>query len=165
MTAVNGAPLIGATRSLRRRHALALCFGLSLLSAGTPMFFMGEEIGAQKQYTFDNFLANREDILGRAKRQRQGALSLLSGSHHSQPPTALDPQPQYRHPPPVEPQSRYCLQAVERRRGSHCRRESQQHVAFANGYVSREGFAGDSQRWVEGDLQQRCCDLWRPERG
>jgi hypothetical protein len=28
------------------------------------MFFMGEEIGAQKQYTFNNFLSNREDILG-----------------------------------------------------------------------------------------------------
>ena len=28
------------------------------------MFFMGEEIGAQKRYTYDNFLLNREDILG-----------------------------------------------------------------------------------------------------
>jgi len=28
------------------------------------MFFMGEEIGAQKRYTFNNFLSNREDILG-----------------------------------------------------------------------------------------------------
>ena len=28
------------------------------------MFFMGEEIGAQKRYTFDNFKENREDILG-----------------------------------------------------------------------------------------------------
>jgi 1,4-alpha-glucan branching enzyme len=27
------------------------------------MFFMGEEIGAQKQYKYDTFLANREDIL------------------------------------------------------------------------------------------------------
>ena len=41
-----------------------MSFGLSLFSAGTPMFFMGEEIGAQKRYTYDNFLANREDILG-----------------------------------------------------------------------------------------------------
>src|SRR5262249_370328 len=40
-----------------------VCFGLSLLSAGTPMFFMGEEIGAQKPYTFDHFLTNRENIL------------------------------------------------------------------------------------------------------
>jgi 1,4-alpha-glucan branching enzyme len=28
------------------------------------MFFMGEEIGAQKLYKHDNFLQNREDILG-----------------------------------------------------------------------------------------------------
>ena len=28
------------------------------------MFFMGEEIGAQKKYTFDGFLPNRENILG-----------------------------------------------------------------------------------------------------
>ena len=28
------------------------------------MFFMGEETGAQKRYTFNNFLANREDIFG-----------------------------------------------------------------------------------------------------
>ena len=33
-------------RSPPRRGA-RVCFGLSLLSAGTPMFFMGEEIGAQ----------------------------------------------------------------------------------------------------------------------
>jgi 1,4-alpha-glucan branching enzyme len=30
-----------------------------------PMFFMGEEIGAQNRYTYDNFLAAREDILGK----------------------------------------------------------------------------------------------------
>jgi 1,4-alpha-glucan branching enzyme len=41
-----------------------VCCGLTLLSAGTPMFFMGEEIGAQNRYTYDNFLAAREDILG-----------------------------------------------------------------------------------------------------
>ncbi len=39
-------------------------FGLSLLSAGTPMFFMGEEIGAKNRFTYDNFLDEREDILG-----------------------------------------------------------------------------------------------------
>jgi 1,4-alpha-glucan branching enzyme len=63
VVAVNGAPLVDATRSAAEARS-RLCFGLSLLSAGTPMFFMGEEIGAQKRYTFDNFLSNREDILG-----------------------------------------------------------------------------------------------------
>ncbi|RZU40341.1 alpha-amylase family glycosyl hydrolase [Edaphobacter modestus] len=61
--AVNGAPLIDLTR-IAAESRCRVCCGLSVLSAGTPMFFMGEEIGAQKKYTFDNFLANREDILG-----------------------------------------------------------------------------------------------------
>jgi 1,4-alpha-glucan branching enzyme len=63
ITAVNGAPIFGATRIAAESRS-RVCSGLSLLSAGTPMFFMGEEIGAQKRYTHDNFLANREDILG-----------------------------------------------------------------------------------------------------
>ena len=63
VTAANGAPLIGATRVTAESRS-GLCFGLTMLSAGTPMFFMGEEIGAQNRYTFNNFLSNREDILG-----------------------------------------------------------------------------------------------------
>jgi 1,4-alpha-glucan branching enzyme len=61
--AVNGAALVGATRD----YAEARCrvaFGLSLLSAGTPMFFMGEEVGAAKPYRFNDFLQNREDLAG-----------------------------------------------------------------------------------------------------
>ena len=61
--AVNGAAQTGDTRrwaEARQRFAA----GMALLSAGTPMFFMGEEIGAQKPYTYDTFLQNREDILG-----------------------------------------------------------------------------------------------------
>jgi 1,4-alpha-glucan branching enzyme len=61
--AVNHAPLVDATRGWAEARA-RLCFGLSLLSAGSPMFFMGEEIGARKRYTFNDFLLNREDILG-----------------------------------------------------------------------------------------------------
>jgi 1,4-alpha-glucan branching enzyme len=41
--------------------------GLSLLSAGTPMFFMGEEIGARRRFTVDNF--SPEDLHG----ERTGA--------------------------------------------------------------------------------------------
>lgn len=63
VTAVNHAPVWGATRVAAEARSRAV-FGLSLLSAGTPMFFMGEEIGAQKLYTYANFFANREDILG-----------------------------------------------------------------------------------------------------
>jgi 1,4-alpha-glucan branching enzyme len=63
VTAVNHAPLTGATRIAAESRS-RLVFGLSLLSAGTPMFFMGEEIGAQKLYRYNDFLDHREDILG-----------------------------------------------------------------------------------------------------
>ncbi len=63
VVAVNSAPLVDTTRIWAEARS-RVCFGLSLLSAGTPMFFMGEEVGAQKPYTFNNFLPNREDILG-----------------------------------------------------------------------------------------------------
>ena len=36
--------------------------GISMLSAATPMFFMGEEVGAAKPYRYDDFLYNREDF-------------------------------------------------------------------------------------------------------
>jgi len=61
--AVNSASLIGATRAFAEARA-HVAFGLSLFSAGTPMFFMAEEVGAQKRYTFNNFINNREDIAG-----------------------------------------------------------------------------------------------------
>ena len=62
VTAVNGF-LFDNTRPWAEARS-RVCFGFSLLSAATPMFFMGEEIGAQKQYTYNNFVLNREDILG-----------------------------------------------------------------------------------------------------
>ena len=63
VTAVNGSPLVDATRTAVEARS-RVCFALSLLSAGTPMFFMGEEIGAQKQFTYNNFPPDREDSLG-----------------------------------------------------------------------------------------------------
>jgi len=63
VTAVNGAPLIGATRTYaegRCRFAL----GMAALSAGTLMFFMGEEIGAAKPFTTTTFSFNKEDLIG-----------------------------------------------------------------------------------------------------
>jgi 1,4-alpha-glucan branching enzyme len=65
-TAVNGAPLFGETR----RYAEARCrfaFGMAALSTGTPMFLMGEEVGAQKPYRYDDFLEYREDLFGQRK--------------------------------------------------------------------------------------------------
>jgi 1,4-alpha-glucan branching enzyme len=61
--AVNNAPLFGLTRT----YAEARCrvaVGLSILSAATPMFFMGEEIVAQKLYKYNNIAASKEDLHG-----------------------------------------------------------------------------------------------------
>jgi 1,4-alpha-glucan branching enzyme len=66
----NGAALVGLTRAYAEARA-RVAFGLSLFSAGTPMFFMAEEIGAQKPYRYDTFMANREDIA--AERAGTGA--------------------------------------------------------------------------------------------
>ncbi|HLZ34188.1 MAG TPA: alpha-amylase family glycosyl hydrolase [Nitrospira sp.] len=61
-TAVNDV-LNDATRPWAEARS-RVSFGLSLLSAGTPMFFMGEEVGAKNAFTYDNFINEREDILG-----------------------------------------------------------------------------------------------------
>jgi 1,4-alpha-glucan branching enzyme len=69
VAAVNSAPLFGETR----RYAEARChfaFGMAMLSAGTPMFFMGEEIGAEKPYRYEDFIHNKENLLG--KRENDG---------------------------------------------------------------------------------------------
>jgi 1,4-alpha-glucan branching enzyme len=63
VVAVNGAPLAGATR----RYAEARCrfaFGCTVLSAGTPMFLFGEEVGFAKDFLYNHIFANREDLYG-----------------------------------------------------------------------------------------------------
>ena len=64
MVAVNGAPLLGATRDVRGGPVPGRCRACRILSAGTPMFFMGEEIVAQKPYRFDNVDDSKEDLAG-----------------------------------------------------------------------------------------------------
>jgi 1,4-alpha-glucan branching enzyme len=62
LVAVHDAPLVGDTR----RSAEARCrfaAGMSFLSAGTPMFLMGEEVGAQRPYTYNRFYEEKEDLL------------------------------------------------------------------------------------------------------
>lgn len=63
VTAVNMAPIIGETRSYAESRSRVVA-SLSIFSAGTPLFFMGEEIAAIKPYTYDNFINNREDLQG-----------------------------------------------------------------------------------------------------
>lgn len=69
VSAVNGAALVAKTRSFAEARVHFAC-GMTMLSAGTPMFFMAEEIGAEKQYRYKDFLDNREDLLG--ERQNNG---------------------------------------------------------------------------------------------
>lgn len=59
--AVNGAPLVGDTR----RYAEARCrfaAGMSMLSAGIPLFLFGEEVGAQNKFLYDRVLEYRENL-------------------------------------------------------------------------------------------------------
>lgn len=61
--AVNDAAMTDTTRFWAEMRARTV-FGLSILSAGTPMFFMGEEIGAQRRYKYDTFIQFRENLPG-----------------------------------------------------------------------------------------------------
>lgn len=61
-------PPTGELRSVAEARVRFVA-GMTLLSAGTPMFLMGEEVGAVKPFTYDGFLNNREDLLG----EREGS--------------------------------------------------------------------------------------------
>ena len=63
VTAVNYAPLVGATRQYAEGRS-RFAFGMSVLSAGTPMFLMGEEIGAARYFRYNDFFQNKEDLIG-----------------------------------------------------------------------------------------------------
>jgi 1,4-alpha-glucan branching enzyme len=69
VSAVNSAPLVGETRRYGEARSRFAC-GMTMLGGGTPMFMMGEEIGAQKPYRYTDFQDNREDLL--AERQGNG---------------------------------------------------------------------------------------------
>jgi 1,4-alpha-glucan branching enzyme len=61
VVAVGGAPLFGDTR----RYAEARCryaYGITVLSAGTPMFLFGEEVGAERRFKYGAVMQNREDL-------------------------------------------------------------------------------------------------------
>lgn len=61
VTAVNRAPLIGPTRTMAEARA-RVGFGLALFSAGTPLFFMGEEIASQRPFVYNDVLNGRDDF-------------------------------------------------------------------------------------------------------
>jgi 1,4-alpha-glucan branching enzyme len=61
LAAVNGAPLVGETRTYAEARCRFAC-AMTMLAAGTPMFLMGEEVGAQKAYTYNKFYEEKEDL-------------------------------------------------------------------------------------------------------
>jgi 1,4-alpha-glucan branching enzyme len=61
--AVNDSPIFGPTRFAAEARCRVV-FGLSLLSAGNPMFYMGEEIGAQKLARYNKIAEAKEDLQG-----------------------------------------------------------------------------------------------------
>jgi 1,4-alpha-glucan branching enzyme len=72
VVAVNGAPLVGATRMYAEARCRTVC-GLTMLSAGTPMFLMFEEIGSSEPMPFKGFRHYRDDY--DAARRGNGAAS------------------------------------------------------------------------------------------
>ncbi len=68
--AVNDAPLVGPTRHVAEARCRTVA-GIALLSAGTPMFFMGEELVAQNRYRYNAISEGKEDLLG--ERNGEGA--------------------------------------------------------------------------------------------
>jgi 1,4-alpha-glucan branching enzyme len=61
VTAVNGAPLIGETRAYAEARCRTVC-GLAMMSAGTPMFLMGEEIASSNPLPFKDFRRYRDNF-------------------------------------------------------------------------------------------------------
>jgi 1,4-alpha-glucan branching enzyme len=61
---------VGDTRRVAEART-RFAAGMTLLAPGTPMFLMGEEVGAQKPYTYDRFAENKEDLA--ALREGTGA--------------------------------------------------------------------------------------------
>lgn len=72
--AAGRAPLVGETRRYAEARA-RFAAGMSLLSAGTPMFFMGEEVGAAEDYRYDDFVLHRTDL---AAARRDGGAGLFA---------------------------------------------------------------------------------------
>jgi 1,4-alpha-glucan branching enzyme len=76
LVAVNDAPLVGETRWYAEARIRCVT-ALALLSPGTPMFLMGDEVGAAKAYTYDHFSEEKEDLHG----LRAGAGAGLFAAH------------------------------------------------------------------------------------
>jgi 1,4-alpha-glucan branching enzyme len=61
--AAHGAQYVDSNRQFAEARS-RFAFGMAALSAGTPMFFMAEEVGALQDYKYNDFLGRREDLAG-----------------------------------------------------------------------------------------------------
>ena len=132
--AVNDAPLVGATRDSPRRGRRVVC-GLSMLSAGTPMFFMGEEIVAQKPYQFDNIATSKEDLARRAGGRRGADVPLLPGPHPPPPGEPRRPLAPHRHRPRPRREPRDRLHAAAGEQPSCSSSRASTTTRSLDGYV------------------------------
>jgi len=64
--AVRDAPLVGETRRYAEARA-RFAAGMTLLSPGIPMFFMGEEVAATEDYRYDDFIWHRTNLVKAAQ--------------------------------------------------------------------------------------------------
>jgi len=77
LVAVGGAPLIGATRVAAEARC-RFAAGMTMLCAGTPMFLMGEEVGAQQKYTYNHFSEDKEDLVAMAGGDGRGLFAFYA---------------------------------------------------------------------------------------
>jgi 1,4-alpha-glucan branching enzyme len=63
VVASNAAPLFGATRNFAEARC-RFAYGVTVFSAGTPMFLFGEEVGAERRFKYNRVLENKEDYQG-----------------------------------------------------------------------------------------------------
>jgi 1,4-alpha-glucan branching enzyme len=61
VVASDGAPLFGATRDYAEARCRLVC-GVTALSAGTPLFLFGEEVGSERRFKYAQVLQNRENL-------------------------------------------------------------------------------------------------------
>ncbi len=120
----------------RRRHVLACASGCPCSRRARRCSSWAKRSERRSRYTFDNFLVEPRRHSRRADRERsRRSFAFYQDLITSQPPVALDPQPQHRHPPPVEPQS----QSLPLSGGAETRKSLSSPVSTTtpslNGYV------------------------------
>ena len=162
-SAVNGAAALRRHPRLSPRRGAGSSPACRSSRPATPMFFMGEEIVAQKRYRYDNIATSKEDLLG--ERAGAGARMFryyqdLIRLRRANPAVAVAP-PRRAPRPRRRPGDRLHPAGGEQRRAG--RREPEQPPVPATATSSGRGPTASAGR-LAGDLQQRRGDLRRAAR-